>query len=213
MDLDAKPADAPVPPLVVDLDGTLIQTDLLLESLFSYLGAYPFRMLSLASALSHGKAPFKAEIARYAAIEPAQLPYDERVLSLIRQARGNGRQVFLASASNERFVRDVAGHLCLFTGWFASTDGENLSSSTRTKRLVEVFGEKGFDYVGNDRADLPVWSSARAVSGRVESVGGRSSQRTENVILEARRIGGGAGWGLCRGICASGWFGRFTRKA
>lgn len=125
MDLDAKPADAPVPPLVVDLDGTLIQTDLLLKSLFSYLGAYPFRMLSLASALSHGKAPFKAEIARYAAIEPAQLPYDERVLSLIRQARGNGRQVFLASASNEQFVRDVAGHLGLFTGWFASTDGEN----------------------------------------------------------------------------------------
>jgi phosphoserine phosphatase len=160
MDLDAKPADAPVPPLVVDLDGTLIQTDLLLESLFSYLGAYPFRMLSLASALSHGKASFKAEIAQYAAIEPARLPYDERVLSLIREARGNGRQVFLASASNERFVRDVAGYLGLFTGWFASTDGENLSSSTRAKRLVEVFGEKGFDYVGNDRADLPVWSSA-----------------------------------------------------
>ena len=160
MDLNAKPADVPVPPLVVDLDGTLIQTDLLLKSLFSYLGAYPFRMSSLASALSHGKAPFKAELARYAAIEPAQLPYDERVLSLIREARGNGRQVFLASASNERFVRDVAEHLGLFTGWFASTDGENLSSSTRAKRLVEVFGEKGFDYVGNDKADLPVWSSA-----------------------------------------------------
>jgi hypothetical protein len=54
---------------------------------------------------------------------------------------------------------------------------------------------------------------ARAVSSRVESVGGWSSQRTENVILEARRIGGGAGWGLCRGICASEWFRRFTRKA
>ena len=54
---------------------------------------------------------------------------------------------------------------------------------------------------------------ARAVSGRVELVGGRSSQRTENVLLEARRIGGGAGWGLCQGICASGWFWRFTRKA
>lgn len=178
MDLDAKPADAPVPPLVVDLDGTLIQTDLLLESLFSYLGAYPFRMLSLASALSHGKAPFKAEIARYAAIEPAQLPYDERVLSLIRQARGNGRQVFLASASNERFVRDVAGHLGLFTGWFASTDGENLSSSTRTKRLVEVFG---FDYVGNDRADLPVWSSAN----RCLAVGPSSSVRSALKAIDA----------------------------
>src|SRR5271156_4619028 len=52
--------------------------------------------------------------------------------------------------------------------------------------------------------------ATRAVSGRVES---GCSQRTGSVILGARRIGGGAGWGLYRWICASGWFGRFARKA
>ncbi len=142
MDVDAKPADAPVPPLVVDLDGTLIQTDLLLESLFAYLGAHPFRILSLASALSHGKAALKAEIARYAAIDPARLPYDERVLSLIREARGKGGQVFLASASNERLVRTVAGYLGFFGGWFASTDSENLSSQIRAKRWSKSLAKR-----------------------------------------------------------------------
>jgi 4-hydroxybenzoate polyprenyltransferase/phosphoserine phosphatase len=184
MHLDAKLADVPVPPLVVDLDGTLVQTDLLVESLFAYVGGHPIRLLSLASAFSRGRAPLKAEIARLAALNPAQLPYDERVLSLIREARGKGGEIFLASASNERLVRDVAGHLGLFRGWFASTDSENLSSSMRAKRLVEVFGEKGFDYVGNDRADLSVWSSAN----RCLAVGPSPSVRRALKAVDANAL-------------------------
>ena len=137
-----------VPPLVVDLDGTLIRTDLLVESLFAYLGADPLRFWSLLPALRKGKAPFKAEIARHVAIDPAHLPYDDRVLSLIHDARENGRRVFLASASNERYVRVVAQHLGFFDGWFASTDSENLSSSTKAQRLVEAFEERGLTISG-----------------------------------------------------------------
>jgi 4-hydroxybenzoate polyprenyltransferase/phosphoserine phosphatase len=179
-----------VPPLVVDLDGTLIRSDLLVESFFAYLGAEPLRSLSLAMALRKGKAPFKAEIAHRVAIDPAHLPYDERVLSLIREAREKGGRVFLASASHERYVRGVAEHLGLFDGWFASTDAENLSSSAKAKRLVEAFGEKGFDYVGNEKADLPVWSLAN----RSLAIGPSSSVRIRlkaidpsALVLESQR--------------------------
>lgn len=174
MSISVKLAGASVPPLVVDLDGTLIRSDLLVESLFAYLGADPLRFLPLAGALRGGKAAFKAEIARRVAIDPANLPYDERVLLLIREARDNGGRAFLASASNERYVREVAEHLRLFDGWFASTDSENLSSSAKAKRLVQAFGEKGFDYIGNDKADLPVWSAAN----RSLAVGPSASVRT-----------------------------------
>lgn len=183
-------------PLVVDLDGTLIRSDLLVESFFAYLGADPFRILSLAAALRNGKAPLKAEIARRVAIDPANLPYDERVLSLIRDARDNGGRVFLASASNERYVRDVAEHLGLFDGWFASTDAENLSSSAKARRLVQAFGEKGFDYIGNDRADVPVWSSAN----RSLAVGPSASVRTwlkaadANAVVLDTETGGLRAW-------------------
>ena len=132
------------PPLVVDLDGTLIQTDLLLETLLSYLGAYPFRMSSLASALSHGKAPFKAEIARYAAIEPAEPPL-RRAGPLAHSASARQWPAGLSGVGEpwNNSVRDVAGHLGLFTGWFASTDGENLIILDQGEAIGRSLWRKG----------------------------------------------------------------------
>lgn len=188
MNLEVKPSDTLDPPLVVDLDGTLIRTDLLVESFFAYLGSDPVRVFSLASTLRLGKAALKAKIASSIAIDPTNLPYDERVLALVREARANGRQVFLASASNERYVRHIAEHLGLFDGWFASSDSENLSSSIKAERLVEAFGEKRFDYVGNDRADLPVWSAANRSLAVEPSASVRAALRAVDpnaVVLEA----------------------------
>ncbi|MCS0502152.1 UbiA family prenyltransferase [Ancylobacter mangrovi] len=148
------------PPLVVDLDGTLLRSDLLVESAFAHVGARPSRLPVLLRALLRGKAALKAAIARETPVDETSLPYDERVLELIHDARAQGREVYIASASNERYVAAVAGHVGA-DGWFASSDSENLSSHAKTRRLVEAFGEGGFDYVGDDRADLPVWAAAR----------------------------------------------------
>jgi hypothetical protein len=103
-------------PLVVDLDGTLIRSDLLVESAFACVGADPLRIGGLLVTL------LKAEIASETAVEATDLPYDDRVLTLVREAHGAGRPVHLASASNERYVRAVAEHLGLFDGWFASSN-------------------------------------------------------------------------------------------
>ena len=141
-------------PLVVDLDGTLIRTDLLVDSAFAHLGQRPEGTGRLLMALSRGKAAVKAHIAATTEVDPAHLPYDDQVIDIIRRAREQGRPVYLASASNERYVGAVASHLGLFEGWFASTAAENLSSVTKAGRLVTEFGERGFDYIGNGRADL-----------------------------------------------------------
>jgi 4-hydroxybenzoate polyprenyltransferase/phosphoserine phosphatase len=152
-------------PLVVDLDGTLIQTDLLIESFFAHLGSDPGRIFTLAAAAFTGKSRVKADIAQVTSLDVAQLPYDQRILSLINEARSHGRLVYLASASNERYVREVAAHLGLFDGWFGSTESENLSSEVKARRLVEAFGEKRFDYVGDSEADLAVWATANKCIG------------------------------------------------
>ena len=55
----------------------------------------------------------------------------------------------------------VADHLGLFDGWFGSSATENLSSATKAQRLTDEFGAGGFDYAGNDSADLAVWAQAR----------------------------------------------------
>jgi 4-hydroxybenzoate polyprenyltransferase/phosphoserine phosphatase len=147
-------------PLIVDLDGTLIRSDLLVESFFACLGRDPLQIIKLLSAWARGKAELKAQIAATTEIDASRLPYDDDILAMIKDARALGRQVHLASASNGRYVQSVADHLGLFDGWFASTDTENLSSTTKARRLVEAFGEGGFEYVGNDYKDLPVWAVA-----------------------------------------------------
>ena len=95
-------------PIVVDLDVTLLRTDLLIESAFADLGRDPWRVLKLFSAVWRGKAALKAEIAAKTDIDVSHLPYDEDVVSIIRQRRAEGSQVYLASASNERYVQAVA---------------------------------------------------------------------------------------------------------
>src|SRR5262249_16133052 len=141
-------------------DGTLVRSDLLVESTFAHLGHDPLRIVGLLSAIRRGKVALKAEIAAKTEIDVSHFPYDEDVVLFIPQRRAAGSQVYLASASNERYVRAVADYLGLFDGWFASNDNENLSSGSKARRLVEAFGEGGFDYVGNGRADLAVWSVA-----------------------------------------------------
>jgi len=162
-----------LPPLVVDLDGTLVCSDLLVESAFAYLGSNLLRIPSLIGLLAKGKAALKAGIAAKTAIDVTTLPYDRRVLALITQARSDRRKVYIASASNERYVAAVAEYVSA-DGWFASDDNENLSSHAKARRLEDAFGKGGFDYIGNDRADLAVWAIARRGVAVAPSRGARA---------------------------------------
>lgn len=148
------------PCLVLDLDGTLIRTDLLVESAALYLSHKPSRIFSLFRLLGCGKAALKAGIAAVTPRDVRHLPYNAHVLDLIARARADGRKIYLASASNERYVSLVAEHIGA-DGWFASNDHLNLSSGAKAHCLVTAFGEKNFDYAGNDHADLAVWKVAR----------------------------------------------------
>lgn len=148
-------------PLVVDLDGTLLRSDLLVESLFSAIGANPWSVFSLLKAWSESRAALKERAAALGAIDVSTLPYDPGVLAHIETARSDGRPVYLASASNESLVSAVAQHLGKFDGWFGSDRHRNLKAEAKASLLVEKFGDKGFDYAGNETADLVVWQRAR----------------------------------------------------
>jgi 4-hydroxybenzoate polyprenyltransferase/phosphoserine phosphatase len=149
------------PPLVVDLDGTLIRSDLLIEAAFAHIGTKLTGGVELARALRGGKAALKHFLAHQEELDCAELPYDPAVLALIAEAKSQGRQVYLASASHERQVEAVARHLGLFDGVFATTEGHNLSGADKARVLVDAFGTGNFDYVGNAAPDLEVWRHAR----------------------------------------------------
>src|ERR1043165_960036 len=147
-------------PLVIDLDGTLLKTDLLLESGLAFLRSHPTRFFLPFKWLASGKAHLKEKLANTIPIDAAHLPYNEQVLSLIEEEKSKGRQIVLATASHKIYADKIASHLNLFDRVLATEGNINLSASAKRDRLVAEYGEHGYDYAGNSQDDLPVLSSA-----------------------------------------------------
>lgn len=147
--------------LCVDLDGTLIRSDLLLESFLALIKRNPLFLFRLPLWLLRGKAALKAEIASRVSLDPAYLPYHPTFLPWLRTQATRGRSLILCTASNHRLAEAVARHLGCFSEVIASDATHNLSGKNKAERLVARFGEKGFDYCGNAAVDLAVWRRAR----------------------------------------------------
>lgn len=149
------------PPLVIDLDGTLLRSDLLIESGFAFIRDNPRRLLAPLKWLLSGKAILKGQLARSTPLDVTVLPYDPQVIALVEQERAKGRQIILATASHKIYAEQIAEHLKLFDLVLATENTTNLSKQNKRDRLVEIFGENGFDYAGNSHDDLPVWEAAQ----------------------------------------------------
>jgi 4-hydroxybenzoate polyprenyltransferase len=152
----------PSVPLCVDLDGTLIHSDLLLESFLLLIKRNPLYLFLVPLWLLGGKARLKAEIASRVQLNGAALPYAANFVDWLRAQKANGRQLWLVTASDARLAQPVAEHLGLFKGVLASDGQTNLSGSNKAQALVNRFGDKGFDYCGNAPVDLKVWAHSRA---------------------------------------------------
>jgi 4-hydroxybenzoate polyprenyltransferase/phosphoserine phosphatase len=157
----APPAATPLLPLAVDLDGTLIESDLLVESIVALLRKQVLAIFALPVWLLRGRANLKREVARRVELDPSLLPYRAGLIEYLRAEHDKGRKIILATASDERLAKQVAAYLGFFDEVLASDGETNLSGERKRARLVERFGERGFDYIGNESRDLPVWSSAR----------------------------------------------------
>ncbi len=178
-------------PLVVDLDGTLIKTDTLHEALLQLFSRNPIQALRALLMLKHGRAAFKAAIADHVLPDVGTVPVDEAVLEAIKQARREGKKIYLATAADRRFAEAIADSIGEFDGVFASEDGINLKGKAKADRLVASFGAHGFDYIGNAAADMPVWRAARTalVSGAPSRLlSWLSSELPNIVILGARKF-------------------------
>ncbi len=152
---------APRDVLAVDLDGTLIASDMLHESFWATLGSNrPQFFRAIGALLTGGKAAVKAALAG-AELDIARLPFKEEVLDEIKRRKDAGAHIVLATASNQALADAVADHLGLFDEVMASDDTTNLKGPVKADALTEKFGEKGFAYIGDAPADVPVWDAAK----------------------------------------------------
>ncbi len=179
-------------PLVIDLDGTLLRSDLLHESTLKLLASAPQHLLSLPGWLYTGKAHLKRQVAQRVTLDIAKLPYDDALIAWIERERSSGRSIVLCSASDSTFVSQVADHLGLFDEVIASDGVTNVSAERKAAILVERFGAKNFDYAGNSRDDVPVWAQARravlVIAGRGRAQRGRA-RRHDRARVRRRRAG------------------------
>lgn len=186
------------------MDGTLSRTDTLHEAIFAFISAHPMRAPLLFRWLGEGKAGFKRRLADMCLADADTLPLNDDVVDLVTEARQAGRRTALVSAADHRQVQALADRLGLFdevhgtgggsgTPAEASTDtpsntpsntpghsgadasGPNLGGVAKADFLVARYGEKGFDYAGDARVDLPVWAKAR----RAITVGASPALRAE----------------------------------
>ncbi len=146
-------------PLYVDLDRTLTVADVSLENWLNFAKQGIASALLLCWWLLRGRAFAKSMVARRVRLDPASLPYREAVLEIVRTARAEGRRVVLASGSHHRHVARVARHLGLFDGAVGSMARRNLKGR---RKLAWINRDAGgpFDYIGDSRADRPIWSAA-----------------------------------------------------
>ena len=148
-------------PLVVDLDGTLIRTDMMWEAIAQILRRNPLAIFQILFWWTRGRAKLKQKLAARFKIDAATLPYHEPFLAWLRNEKNFGRKIILATASDLKLAQPVAAHVGNFDEVLASDGKTNLRSENKARLLVEKFGREGFDYAGNSRADFAVWQAAR----------------------------------------------------
>jgi 4-hydroxybenzoate polyprenyltransferase/phosphoserine phosphatase len=147
------------PPLFVDLDGTLIKSDTLVESV---LLQFPARFLLLPMALAKGKAHLKSWVADRVRPAAALLPYRKEFLDYLIAERQAGRELILISAADQRIVDEVSAHLGIFSAAYGSTPENNLKGQNKLERINSLCKGATFDYAGNERADLKIWKHANS---------------------------------------------------
>ena len=148
-------------PLIVDVDGTLIRSDLLFEAVLQLIATQPWNSWKPLTWLAGGKASLKKNLVETTDPHIATMPMRAETVAAIEAARAAGRPVWLASASDQRWVEQIAERIGGVDGVMGSDGVTNLSGSNKASALVERFGRKGFDYIGDHHVDMPVWDAAR----------------------------------------------------
>jgi 4-hydroxybenzoate polyprenyltransferase/phosphoserine phosphatase len=160
-----KPANLKGRVLAVDLDGTLIRSDMLFETFWSAMSRNWATPLIAVAGLARGRAAMKQRLCEMSDVDITVLPYNDAVVDYVRRWRDEGGRTVLVTASDQTLADKISAHLGVFDEAYGSDGTTNLKASRKGAFLEERFGEGGFAYIGDAAADLPVWSkSAQAIT-------------------------------------------------
>jgi len=187
------PAAVAETPLFVDLDGSLIHGDVLLEACFELLRRNPLHLFLLPIWLARGKAHLKERIAQRVDLDAANLPFNGPFLEFLRAEHARGRPLILATATHRSHAERIARHLGIFAGVLASEGARNLSGEAKLQAILAYTGGQDFEYAANARRDVAIWRHANG------AVLVNAGERTRAAVARIANVTGvferpGAGW-------------------
>jgi 4-hydroxybenzoate polyprenyltransferase/phosphoserine phosphatase len=174
-------------PLYVDLDGTLVKSDTLVDSLLVLMRTQPAKLLRLPERVLRGKAAFKAYVTEAITLDVAHLPFNRKLLQYLQKERAAGREIYLATGADVRLAQRVADHLGIFSGVLGSDGSINLTGANKLERLNhhgKAVGHRnaaGFDYIGNARPDLTLLAASKEPMVANPSLGLRLGMRMRGI--------------------------------
>lgn len=145
-------------PICVDLDGTLIKTDLLVESVVQYVKKNPLNIINVFLWFIGGKANLKAKLAQKVKLDLDAIPFQEEIIKFC-ETNAVQRDLYLVTGSNEAYAKLISDRLGYFKGYYASSNELNLTSNNKANFLKEKFPQ-GFEYIGDSHKDIPVWNAS-----------------------------------------------------
>jgi len=191
-------------PLILDVDGTFLRTDMLYETFWAGLGRDPVAVLRLSARHIRQPAILKEKLSQVVTLRTDLLPVTPAIVEIANAAREDGTEVMLASASPRRQVQQLARDHDLSPRVFATEGGLNLKGQAKADALVEALGPRGFHYAGNEPVDLPVWDQADAtiIVGNHPAIAARLAAQGHPV----HKVAGGWAWrDLARALRPHQW--------
>jgi len=169
-------------PLCVDLDGTLVKSDTLIDSLLLLARTHPLVALRTPFWVMRGKASFKDRVTSVVSLDVANLPYNRPLLAYLQEQHEEGRRLYLATGADGKIATRIAEHLGIFDGVLASDGHTNLTGHHKLANLRERF-QDGFDYVGNARPDLPLLAGATEAMVANPDLALKSRLKAANLVV------------------------------
>ncbi|WP_157439671.1 UbiA family prenyltransferase [Terracidiphilus gabretensis] len=171
-------------PLCVDLDGTLVKSDTLLDSLLLLVRIRPLQALQSPAWALRGKAALKREVASRVTLDVTHLPYNRPLIAYLKEQKAAGRKIYLATGADSETAERVAAHFDFFDGVLASDGKTNLTGGNKLEGMRNRFGEEGYDYIGNSFVDIPLLRHAGSAMIANPDRGLASRLRRSGIVIE-----------------------------
>jgi 4-hydroxybenzoate polyprenyltransferase/phosphoserine phosphatase len=173
-------------PLCVDLDGTLVKSDTLVDSLLLLVRTHPLQSLRAPLWLKGGKAALKARVSEHVELDAAHLPYNRKLLEYLMEQHAEGRKLYLTTGADTRLARRIAEHLGIFEEVLASDGTVNLTGNHKLDSLKKRFPDEGFDYIGNAPPDVPLLAHAGEAMVANPSISLRAMLKSRKINVSRR---------------------------